>query len=105
MEVIMAEQKKKLTKEQREQLTARRTQPWRMSIIEQLAKKPMTDVEVYDATRPDRPDISKSKKVHNVASQLTYLKDDGYVVIRHEDKLVAIADPEDNLYPGAEKYL
>lgn len=101
----MAEQKK-LTAEQRKQLTARRSQPWRTSIIEFLVKNgPATDIEVYDATRPDRRDIPDAKKRHNVASQLTYLKDDKYVVIRHEEKLVAIADPDDNLYPGADKYL
>ena len=95
----------KITKEQREKLTSRRTQPWRTSIVEYLSKGPANDIEIYNATRPDRLDISASKKTHNIASQLTYLKDDGYIIIRDEDKLVAIADPDDNLYPGANKYL
>lgn len=98
---------KKLTKKEREQLAnGRRSKPWRDSIVEFLAKNgPATDLEIYDATRPDRPDISKQKKIHNVASQLTYLRDDKYVLIRDNDKIVLIADPNDNLYPGAEKYL
>ena len=97
---------KKLTADQRKKLVNRRKQSWRQSIVAHLAAEgPKTAIEVYNATRPDRLDISDQKKQHNVASQLAYLSDDGYITIKDEGKIVLIADPDNNIYEGAEKYL
>ena len=50
---------------------------WRDDIIGYLKKhNGATDIEIYKATRPDRLNISERKMKNNVASQMTYLKDD-----------------------------
>lgn len=101
-----AQKPTKLTAKQREALTNRSKVPWRERIIEFLRTNgPATPVEIHNATRPDRAEITDAMKTHNVASQLTYLKQDGYVLLRDEDNIVPIADPKDNLFDGADKYL
>ena len=58
---------------------------WRKDIVEYLKKhNGATDVEIYMATRPDRLNISKRKMKNNIASQMTYLKDD-LVLIENVD--------------------
>jgi len=99
-----------LTKEQKEALKRSTSTNWRDQIVKYLTKDECANngqntLEIYDATRPDRRDISDSKKKHNMASQITYLRDDG-IYLRHEDSmLVIIADAKERIYPGAEKWL
>jgi hypothetical protein len=95
----------KLTKEQKAALKTSRKSNWRAQIVKYLSDKTATSLEIYNATRPDRLDIPDAKKVHNVASQLTYLSDDGYLWTRDNDKIVLIADPQDNVYKHAEQYV
>lgn len=95
----------KITAEQRKALKSVRSINWRTRLAEFLAKGPATAVEAYDATRPENKGIADTKKKHNIASQLTYLGDDGYLWIKADDKIVLIADPQNNVYPAGEKYL
>lgn len=89
----------KLTKEQRQALKNRKTQAWRFSIVEHLkANGPCDDLSLYNATRPDRLQIPDAKKIHNIASQLNYLSNEDYIIIKDNDKRVLVADPEDNVY-------
>ncbi len=99
-----------LTDDQKESLQRKTSTNWRDQIVEYLTKdncknNGMDTLKIYDATRPDRQNISDSKKKHNMASQITYLRDDG-IYLRHDDsKLVIIADHKDRIYPGASKWL
>ena len=94
METIMTKQTEtketKITINQSElkQLRAKTASNWKTQIVEYLkANNGASSVAIYDATRPDRLDITEAKKVHNVASQLTYLRDEGYI-LQNEDKQV-----------------
>jgi len=83
---------------------------WRNQIIEYLTKDDgknngQDTLKIYDATRADRRDISDSKKKHNIASQITYLRDDGYFLKHEDSKLMIIANPKMEVFPGAEKWL
>ena len=99
-----------LTKEQTEQLKRSTRSTWRNQIIKYLTadnckNNNQDTLAIYDATRPDRRDISAKKKLHNIASQITYLRDDG-IYLKHEDsKLTIIADAKARVYPGAEKFI
>jgi hypothetical protein len=70
------------------QLRAKTASNWKTQIIEYLkANNGASSLDIYNSTRPDRLDITEAKKVHNVASQLTYLRDEGYI-LQNEDKQV-----------------
>ncbi len=76
--------------------------PWKYDIVEFLIKTPKgaSDVELYKATRPDRLDISESKMKHNIASQLTYIKNDHVALIEGDGErrvLVAISEETQKL--------
>jgi formylmethanofuran dehydrogenase subunit A len=72
---------------------------WKAQIIEYLkAHNGSTDLTLYNATRPDRLDITETKKVHNIASQLTYLRDDGYVVVKEDKNIFLVAEPQGDKY-------
>lgn len=60
---------------------------WKIEILRYLVNNPKgaTDIEIYDATRPDRLEISAAKKKHNVASQWTYITQDNLAVVEIED--------------------
>jgi len=74
--------------------TLSRTSSWRTSIVKFLkTNNGANDIEIYDATRPDRMNISESKKRHNIASQLTYLRNDDYLVIKEDKSVFLLAEP------------
>jgi len=81
----------------------RSARPWKLDIIEFLVKRPgnhASDLEIYNATRPDRLEISEAKKKHNMASQWTYIAQDGLALIEgHSEKrlLVAITEETEKL--------
>ena len=56
---------------------------WKLDLIKYLADNPAgaTDIEIYNATRPDRLEIADAKKKHNVASQWTYISEDALATI------------------------
>ena len=77
----------------------RSARPWKFDIIEFLVKRPgnhASDIEIYDGTRPDRLEISEAKKRHNMASQWTYIAQEGVALIEgHSEKRVLVAVSED----------
>lgn len=99
-----------LTDDQKDSLKRKTNTNWRDQILKYLTadnckNNGMEDIELYNATRPDRLNISDTKKRHNVASQITYLRDDN-IKLRHDNgKLTIIADHMDRIYPGAEKHV
>lgn len=93
MKVLKANEMKEALKTR-----TRSARPWKFDIVEFLVRKPegATDVEIYNSTRPDRLDISDSKKVHNIASQLTYIAQDAVAVIeKRDDRRILVAISED----------
>ena len=76
------------------QLRAKTASNWKTQIVEYLkAHNGASSIDIYDATRPDRLNITEAKKVHNVASQLTYLRDEGYIVQNEDKKVWLLAVP------------
>jgi len=70
------------------QLRSKTASNWKTQIVAYLKEhNGASSVEIYNATRPDRLEITEAKKIHNVASQLTYLRDEGYI-LQNEDKQV-----------------
>lgn len=58
---------------------SRAGKPWKYDIVEYLTKckdYSASDLEIYDATRPDRLEIPETKKIHNMASEWTYIHRD-----------------------------
>jgi hypothetical protein len=89
----------KLTIDQIKKMRSKSASNWKAQIIEYLkAHNGATDITIYNATRADRLEISETKKVHNMASQLTYLRDDGYVVVKEDKQIFLIAEPRGNEY-------
>ena len=66
---------------------------WKQDIISYLrANQGCKELELYAATRQDRMDISESKKKHNLASQYTYLRDEGYLVKKEDSKVFLLTE-------------
>lgn len=85
-----------ITKEQFSNLRGSRKGNWKAQIVEFLmTNQGSTDIEIYNGTRPDRLDISDFKKMKNVASQLKYLRDEGYMDMLEDSKRFLIAVPKD----------
>ena len=67
---------------------------WKNKIAAYLKEHQGVDeITLYDATRPDRLEIPESKKIKNLASQYTYMKDEGMVVIKEEGKIFLVTEP------------
>ena len=67
---------------------------WRMDIIEYLKSNQGVDkIVLFDATRPDKIDEPVNKKKHNIASQFTYMRDDGYIVKKEDGKCFLLTTP------------
>lgn len=67
---------------------------WKTEIVAYLRKNNgASSLEIYDATRPDRLNITDVKKIHNIASQLTYLRDEGYILQNEDKKVWLLAAP------------
>lgn len=62
---------------------------WKQDIVNHLkAHNGASPIAIYNATRPDRLDIPESKKRNNIASQLAYLRDEGYIIPAVENNQV-----------------
>lgn len=87
----------KITAEQFNKLRATsKSGNWKNDIIEYLkANQGVKELKLYNDTRPDRLDISETKKRHNLASQYTYLRDEGYLVQKQEDKVFLLTEPSE----------
>ena len=83
-----------LNAEQLKKLRGNSGSTWRTSIVEHLKQhQGINEIELYDATRPDRTDIDVSKKRHNLASQFTYMRDEGYIVKKEDTKCFLLTVP------------
>lgn len=69
---------------------------WKTAIAEQLKKKSMTAVELYKATRTET--IPEAKMKHNIASQITYLRDDNYAIDNDNGTFVLVLGPDGKIY-------
>jgi hypothetical protein len=69
---------------------------WKWKILSFLKNNQgATDLQVYEATRGPAPEEAKAKK--SLASQYTYLRDEGALILKEEGKVYAITEP----YKGA----
>ena len=72
---------------------------WKQDIVQYLKTNQGCDeMSLYNATRPDRLEIPEAKKRHNLASQFTYLRDEGYLVQKQDSKCFLLTEPSDK--PG-----
>jgi hypothetical protein len=90
----------KITADQFNKLrTTSKSGNWKKDIVDYLkGNQGVAELKLYNDTRPDRLDISEAKKRHNLASQYTYLRDEGYLVQKQDDKVFLLTEPSDK--PG-----
>ena len=69
---------------------------WKWKILSFLKNNQgATDLQVYEATRGPAPEEAKAKK--SLASQYTYLRDEGALILKEEGKVYVVTEP----YKGA----
>ena len=77
---------------------------WKWKILSFLKNNQgSTDLQVYEATRGPAPEEAKAKK--SLASQYTYLRDEGALILKEEGKVYVITEPHKGLIriiPGME---
>lgn len=77
---------------------------WKWKILSFLKNNQgATDLQVYEATRGPAPEEAKAKK--SLASQYTYLRDEGALVVKEEGKVYVITEPHKGairIIPGME---
>ena len=77
---------------------------WKWKILTYLKNNQgVTDLQVYEATRGPAPEEAKAKK--NLASQYTYLRDEGALILKEEGKVYVITEPHKGairIVPGME---
>ena len=77
---------------------------WKWKILTYLKNNQgVTDLQVYEATRGPAPEEAKAKK--SLASQYTYLRDEGALVVKEEGKGYVITEPHKGairIIPGME---
>ena len=77
---------------------------WKWKILSFLKNNQgATDLQVYEATRGPAPEEAKTKK--NLASQYTYLRDEGALILKEEGKVYVITEPHKGairIVPGME---
>ena len=77
---------------------------WKWKILTYLKNNQgVTDLQVYEATRGPAPEEAKAKK--SLASQYTYLRDEGALVVKEEGKVYVITEPHKGairIIPGME---
>ena len=101
----------KISMEQISKIRKANSGNWKMQLVNYLKEHQGVDeIKLYDATRPENKDLAVPKKKHNLASQYTYLRDEGYLVIKEDDKIFLLTEPSDkpgecNAIPGMEKKL
>ena len=67
---------------------------WKQDIVQYLkANQGCDEMSLYNSTRPDRLEIPEAKKRHNLASQFTYLRDEGYLVQKQDGKCFLLTEP------------
>ena len=77
---------------------------WKWKILTYLKNNQgVTDLQVYEATRGPAPEEAKAKK--SLASQYTYLRDEGALILKEEGKVYVVTEPykgEIRIIPGME---
>ena len=77
---------------------------WKWKILTFLKKNQgSSDLQIYEATRGPAPEEAKAKK--SLASQYTYLRDEGALVVKEEGKVYVITEPHKGairIIPGME---
>lgn len=77
---------------------------WKWKILSFLKNNQgSTDLQVYEGTRGPAPEEAKAKK--SLASQYTYLRDEGALVVKEEGKVYVITEPHKGairIIPGME---
>ena len=77
---------------------------WKWKILSYLkAHQGSADLEIYEATRGPVSEEAKAKK--SLASQYTYLRDEGALILKEEGKVYVITEPhkgEIRVIPGME---
>ena len=77
---------------------------WKWKILSFLKNNQgATDLQVYEATRGPAPEEAKAKK--SLASQYTYLRDEGALILKEEGKVYAVTEPHKGkirVVPGME---
>ena len=77
---------------------------WKWKILSFLKNNQgATDLQVYEATRGPAPEEAKAKK--SLASQYTYLRDEGALVVKEEGRVYVVTEPhkgEIRIVPGME---
>ena len=78
---------------------------WKWKILTFLkTNQGSTDIQVYEATRGPATEVAKAKK--SLASQYTYLRDEGALILKEEGKVYAITEPHRGsirVIPGMEE--
>ena len=100
MEIAMTKETMTITAAQFTKLRATsKSGNWKQDIVQYLKTNQGCDeLAMYNATRPDRLEISEAKKRHNLASQFSYLRDEGYLVQKQDSKCYLLTEPSDK--PG-----
>ena len=77
---------------------------WKWKILSFLKNNQgATDLQVYEATRGPASEEAKAKK--SLASQYTYLRDEGALILKEEGRVYAITEPHKGairVVPGME---
>ena len=77
---------------------------WKWKILTYLKNNQgVTDLQVYEATRGPAPEEAKAKK--SLASQYTYLRDEGALILKEEGKVYVVTEPHKGkirVIPGME---
>ena len=77
---------------------------WKWKILTYLKNNQgSSDLQIYEATRGPAPEEAKAKK--SLASQYTYLRDEGALVVKEEGKVYVITEPHKGairIIPGME---
>ena len=77
---------------------------WKWKILSFLKNNQgSSDLQIYEATRGPAPEEAKAKK--SLASQYTYLRDEGALILKEEGKVYAVTEPykgQIRVIPGME---
>ena len=77
---------------------------WKWKILSYLkAHQGSADLEIYEATRGPVPEEAKAKK--SLASQYTYLRDEGALILKEAGRVYAVTEPykgQIRVIPGME---
>ena len=94
----MAEKKEEpmvINSEQFKKVRGGSSSTWRTSIISHLKENQgIEEIALYKATYNGNKVTDQVNKIrHNLASQFTYMRDDGYAVVKEDNKVYLLTEP------------